>query len=33
MSLRHFGRRGGPGGGSFTDIFIERPVLGAVVAA
>ena len=33
MSLRHLGRRGESGGpGSFTDIFIERPVLAAVVA-
>ncbi len=32
MSLRHLGRRGGTGPGSFTDIFIERPVLAAVVA-
>ena len=33
MSLRHLGRRGGGGGsGAFTDIFIERPVLAAVVA-
>ena len=31
MSLRQFGRRGG-GSGAFTDIFIERPVLAAVVA-
>jgi len=33
MSLRHLGRRGGGGGsGSFTDLFIERPVVAAVVA-
>lgn len=33
MSLRHLGRRGGAGGsGSFTDMFIERPVVAAVVA-
>ena len=32
MSLRHLARRGGPGSGSFTDIFVERPVLAAVVA-
>jgi multidrug efflux pump len=32
MSLRHLGRRGGSGSGAFTDMFIERPVLAAVVA-
>jgi multidrug efflux pump len=32
MSLRHLARRGGGGSGAFTDRFIQRPVLAAVVA-